>query len=153
MPKSAICRLLADLVRSYAGCAQLVSEHVYPAKISELVPEKTSALGFLLDNLLPSCQTAGDKDSPALVRTLIASLASCNDWPEAQNRLVDELKGALDRALAMPESNEKHNRLQSLTALLSTMIERYFLYIFDKARNLVKFSIAAQPPKFNRNSR
>lgn len=124
LPKSAICRLLAELVRSYAGCARLVSEHVYQAKISELVPEETSALAFLLDNLLPSCQTAGDKDSPALVRTLIASLASCNHSPEAQSCLVAEVKGALNRALAMPESNDKHNRLQSLTALLSTMIER-----------------------------
>jgi E3 ubiquitin-protein ligase HUWE1 len=124
LPKSAICRLLAELVRSYAGCARLVAEHIFPAKTSELVSEETSALAFLLDNLLPSCQTAGDKDSPALVRTLVASLASCNHAPEAQSCLVAEVKGALNRALTMPESNDKHNRLQSLTALLSTMIER-----------------------------
>ncbi|XP_032797159.2 LOW QUALITY PROTEIN: E3 ubiquitin-protein ligase HUWE1 [Daphnia magna] len=123
LPKSAICRLLAELVRSYAGCARLVAEHIFPAKTSELVSEETSALAFLLDNLLPSCQTAGDKDSPALVRTLVASLASCNHAPEAQSCLVAEVKGALNRALTMPESNDKHNRLQSLTALLSTMIE------------------------------
>ena len=123
LPKSAICRLLAELVRSYAGCARLVAEHTFPAKISELVPEETSALAFLLDNLLPSCQTAGDKECPALVRTLVASLASCNHAPEAQNALVAEVKGALGRALILPESNDKHNRLQSLTALLSTMIE------------------------------
>lgn len=102
-----------------------MAEHVFPAKTSELVTEETSALAFLLDNLLPSCQTAGDKDSPALVRTLVASLASCNHAPEAQSCLVAEVKGALNRALTMPESNDKHNRLQSLTALLSTMIERF----------------------------
>ena len=123
LPKSAICRLLAELVRSYAGCARLVTEHSFPAKISDLVKEETSALAFLLDYLLPSCQTAGDKESPALVRTLIASLASCNHAPEAQNALVAEVKGSLSRALVLPESNDKHNRLQSLTALLSTMIE------------------------------
>lgn len=117
LPKSAICRLLAELVRSYAGCARLVAEHIFPAKTSELVSEETSALAFLLDNLLPSCQTAGDKDSPALVRTLVASLASCNHAPEAQSCLVAEVKGALNRALTIPESNDKHNRLQSLTRL------------------------------------
>ena len=101
-----------------------MAEHVFPAKISELVPEETSALAFLLDNLLPSCQTSGDKDSPALVRTLVASLASSNHASEAQNCLVAEVKGSLNRTLAMPESSDKHNRLQSLTALLSTMIER-----------------------------
>ena len=101
-----------------------MAEHVFAAKTSELVPEETTALSFLLDNLLPTCQTAGDKDSPALVRTLVASLASCNHAPEAQNSLVAEVKGSLNRALTMPESNDKHNRLQSLTALLSTMIER-----------------------------
>lgn len=130
LPKSSICRLLAELVRSYAGCARLVAEHVFPVKTVSTgapteVSEETSALAFLLDYLLPTCQTAGDKDCPALVRTLVASLASCNHAPEAQSSLVAEVKGALNRALAMPESNDKHIRLQSLTALLSTMIERY----------------------------
>ena len=124
LPKSAICRLLAELVRSYAGCARLVAEHTFAAKMTELVPEETTALAFLLDNLLPSCQTSGDKDCPALVRTLVAALASCNHAPEAQNALVAEVKGSLGRAFLLPESNDKHSRLQSLTALLSTMIER-----------------------------
>ncbi len=133
LPKSSICRLLAELVRSYAGCARLVAEHVFPVKsVSTGTPnevaEETSALAFLLDHLLPTCQTAGDKDCPALVRTLVASLASCNHAPEAQSSLVAEVKGALNRALTMPESNDKHNRLQSLTALLSTMIERYTFF-------------------------
>ena len=133
LPKSAICRLLAELVRSYAGCARLVTEHTFPAKTSDLIAEETTALAYMLDHLLPSCQTSGDKDCPALVRTLIASIASCNHASEAQNALVAEVKGSLNRTLTMPESNDKHNRLQSLTALLSTMIERCdFFFIFSK---------------------
>lgn len=74
---------------------------------ANLVSEKTSALAFLLDNLLPLCQTAGDKDSHALVHTLVASLASCNHAPEAQNCPMAEVKVALSRAPTMPESNDK----------------------------------------------
>ena len=92
LPKSAICRLLTEWVRFYAGCARLVAEHVFPAKTSELVTEETSALAFLLDNLLPSCQTAGD--SLALVRTLVASLLpSCQDPPSAVQIFVKTLTG------------------------------------------------------------
>ena len=29
LPKSALLRLLAELVRSYAGCAQLITSHMY----------------------------------------------------------------------------------------------------------------------------
>ena len=72
---------------------------------------------------MPQCQTAGDKDCPALARVLIASLAACNYSPEAQTALVMEMKGALQRALVLPESEEKHARLQSLTGIISTVIE------------------------------
>ena len=43
--------------------------------------------------------------------------------PEAQTTLVSELKGALQRSLTLPESTEKHAKIQALTNLISTVIE------------------------------
>lgn len=80
-------------------------------------------LGFLLDHLLHPSGNAGDVDCPALSRVFIASIASCNHSPDAQLTLVSEVKSALQRALSLPESSDKHSRVQALTAIISTMIE------------------------------
>eukprot|EP00092_Neocalanus_flemingeri_P041280 GFUD01044951.1.p1 GENE.GFUD01044951.1~~GFUD01044951.1.p1 ORF type:complete len:4316 (+),score=1501.53 GFUD01044951.1:136-13083(+) len=120
LPKSAVCRLLAEMVKSYAGCARLITEHVYPAGISDVVKEDCSALAFILDELLTSTT---DKESATLVKMLVAALASCNHAPEAQTSLVTEVKNALTRALSLPECSMKHTKVQSLTGLISTMIE------------------------------
>ena len=37
--------------------------------------------------------------------------------------LVAELKSAIQRALVLPESSEKHSKVQALTSIISTMIE------------------------------
>ena len=73
--------------------------------------------------MLPPTQTIGDRDCPALSRVLFAALASATHTPEVQQSLVNEVKSALHRALILPESNEKHSRIQALTSLISTMIE------------------------------
>jgi len=39
LTKSAVLRLLAELSRSYAGCAVLICQHVYHAGQSELITE------------------------------------------------------------------------------------------------------------------
>ncbi|GBM42389.1 E3 ubiquitin-protein ligase HUWE1 [Araneus ventricosus] len=121
--KSGICRLLAELVRSYAQCARLIADYSFYADDSELITEDCTALAFILDNLLHNNQTAGDKETPALARVLIAAIASCNHSVEAQTALVNEVRLALLRALSLPESSEKHARIQALTGLISTMIE------------------------------
>ena len=82
-----------------------------------------TVLAYLLDNLLPPCQDSGDKDCPALARVVVTSLAACNHSPEAQMTLVAELKSAIQRALVLPESSEKHSKVQALTSIISTMIE------------------------------
>ena len=82
-----------------------------------------NALAFLLDWLLPSCQDSGDKDCSPLSRVLIATLAACNHSPEAQASLVQEIKAALQRALALAESAEKHAKIQALTSIVSSIIE------------------------------
>lgn len=80
-------------------------------------------LSFLLDRLLPSCQDIGDKDTPALCRVLIASVAACNHSPDAQMVLTVEIKSALQRAQALPESAEKHSRIQAIAGIIGTVIE------------------------------
>ncbi|XP_035221251.1 E3 ubiquitin-protein ligase HUWE1-like, partial [Stegodyphus dumicola] len=121
--KSGICRILAELVRSYSQCARMITDYSFPVGVSELVTEDCTALAFILDNLLHSSQTAGDKETPALARVLIAAIASCNHCSEVQTTLVNEVRFALLRALSLPESAEKHARIQALTGLISTMIE------------------------------
>ena len=84
-------------------------------------------LAYILDHLLPQCQAGGDKDCPALAQVLLASLAASNHSHEAQSILVAEVKAALARALALPESAEKHARIQSLTCELVFFVVEMFL--------------------------
>ncbi|XP_064606987.1 E3 ubiquitin-protein ligase HUWE1-like isoform X3 [Liolophura sinensis] len=123
LPKSSILRLLSEIVKSYSNCAKLITQHTYHSDQSELIAEDCNVLAYILDSLLPQCQTSGDRDCPALSRVLIASIASCNHSPEAQTTLVSEVKAALQRALAMPESIEKHSKLQAYFGIITVMIE------------------------------
>ncbi|KAL6090074.1 hypothetical protein STEG23_013086, partial [Scotinomys teguina] len=108
MPTSTILRLLAELVRSYVGIATLIANYSYTVGQSELIKEDCSVLAFVLDHLLPHTQNAEDKDTPALARLFLASLAAAGSGTDAQVALVNEVKAALGRALAMTESTEKH---------------------------------------------
>ncbi|XP_072344004.1 E3 ubiquitin-protein ligase HUWE1 isoform X9 [Scyliorhinus torazame] len=123
MPTSTILRLLAELVRSYIGIATLIAGYNYTAGQSELIKEDCSVLAFVLDHLLPQTQNVGDKDTPALARLFLASLAAATQSTEAQAALVNEVKAALSRALAMVESTEKHARLQAVMCIISTIME------------------------------
>ncbi|XP_059143196.1 E3 ubiquitin-protein ligase HUWE1-like isoform X5 [Physella acuta] len=123
IPKSAILRLLSEIIRSYGNCVQLITQYNYQPGQTELVSEGCSVLAFVLDSLLPCSQEVGDKDCPALSRVFIASIASCSHSPDAQMALVAEVKGALQRALVLPESSSKHQRIQALASIINTMIE------------------------------
>lgn len=123
MPTSTILRLLAELVRSYVGIATLIANYSYTVGQSELIKEDCSVLAFVLDHLLPHTQNAEDKDTPALARLFLASLAAAGSGTDAQVALVNEVKAALGRALAMAESTEKHARLQAVMCIISTIME------------------------------
>nr|XP_015209351.1 PREDICTED: E3 ubiquitin-protein ligase HUWE1 [Lepisosteus oculatus] len=123
MPTSTILRLLAELVRSYVGIATLIASYCYTAGQSELIKEDCSVLAFVLDHLLPHTQNSEDKDTPALARLFLASLAAAGTGTDAQVALVNEVKAALSRALAMAESTEKHARLQAVMCIISTIME------------------------------
>ncbi|XP_012277229.1 E3 ubiquitin-protein ligase HUWE1 isoform X2 [Orussus abietinus] len=124
LPKSAILKMLAEAVRSYGAVANLITECTYRAGQSEMITEDTTALTFLLDRLLPILpENASDRQCSSMARMLIAAIASCNHSPDAQATLVTEVKAALTRTLALPESAEKHAQLQLLIGLISTMID------------------------------
>ncbi|OBS83180.1 hypothetical protein A6R68_22836, partial [Neotoma lepida] len=123
MPTSTILRLLAELVRSYVGIATLIANYSYTVGQSELIKEDCSVLAFVLDHLLPHTQNSEDKDTPALARLFLASLAAAGSGTDAQVALVNEVKAALGRALAMTESTEKHARLQAVMCIISTIME------------------------------
>ena len=88
-----------------------------------LFNQDCSALAYILENLLPTCQDIGDRDCPAMARMLVASMAACTHSPDTQNLLVSELKIALQRTLSLPESSAKHVKLQCLASLVTTIVE------------------------------
>jgi E3 ubiquitin-protein ligase HUWE1 len=123
MTQSSLLRLLAELAKSYSVVAKIITDYSFHAGQSDLITDDCSALAFILDNLLPSSQTIGDKDCPALSRVLISALSSCNHCPEAQTTLVSEVKSSLMRSLMLIESSEKHTRIQALSNVMYNMIE------------------------------
>lgn len=123
MNHSIILRLLAELTRSYSVVPKIIADHVYTSSTNESISEDISALAFILDNILPATQTHSDREGPPLARVFLAALAACNHCVEAQIALVNEVKSSLNRAASMPESCEKHARLQSLAIMIGTMID------------------------------
>ncbi|XP_066247369.1 E3 ubiquitin-protein ligase HUWE1 isoform X2 [Euwallacea similis] len=126
LPKSVILKILADAVVSYGPIAKLVTEYTYSPSCpgcGEIIKENTSALAFIFDKILPETQNISDSDCSTMCRMLIAALASANHSPEAQLLLVSEVKAALSRALALPESSEKHSQIQHICSIISTMID------------------------------
>lgn len=123
LPKSVIIKILADAVVSYGPIAKLVTEYFYKAGSSEFIKEDTSALSFILDKILGETENVSDSDCSTMSRMLIASISAANHSPDAQLTLVSEVKMALARALALPESSEKHSQIQHICGIISTMID------------------------------
>ena len=76
-----------------------------------------------MDYLLPSDSSKTQTDNSLRARQLLTVIAACNHSPDAQNIFVNELKDSLGRALAMPESQQKHTQLQSLFQLVLGIID------------------------------
>lgn len=122
LSKSTILRVLAELIRSYANVAKLVSTKTL--SVSE--NQSCSALSYILDSLLPGTNTQQidyDKDIPSLCRLFLVAMAACNHCLESQMNLVNEVKMSLNKILVLPECDEKHMRLQALANIINTMIE------------------------------
>ena len=66
LTKAAVCRLLAELVKSYGSCAKIITDHVYdsatikfPSLADFMLREETTALAYLFDDLLISKNPGG----------------------------------------------------------------------------------------------
>lgn len=123
IPKYAICQLLAESVHSYSFPCKIIAEYTFFKQNTPWLQEDCSALAFLLDKMLSTSENTQEKDCSSAVRDLISAMAGCNHIPEAQAIVISEVKAALQRALSMRESPEKHSRIQGLAALICTMIE------------------------------
>lgn len=124
LAKHCILKILADAAVSYAGVAKLITDYIYKAKGDDVIPEDCTCLAFLFDKILPMVEGMSDRDCSVMCRNLISGIASCNHAPDAQATLVAEVKAALIRALMLPESTEKHSKLQHITGIILNMIEQ-----------------------------
>ena len=127
LSKAAILRLLSELVETYPFCAQVISESSRTVKVAGQPAKEMSVLSFVFDYLLPTPYSSSVKIPPMskLSKTFIQSLAISHPSPETIAILVTEFKQALSRALSLPESATKHNRVRALTGLLSQISESF----------------------------
>lgn len=127
MSKAAVLRLLSELVETYPFCAKLISESSRKVKVSGQPAREMTVLSFVFDYLLPSSYATSGKVPPIakLAKTLVQSLATAHPSPDTISLLVTEFKQALSRALTLPESTSKHNRVRALTGLLSQISENF----------------------------
>ncbi|CAH0561864.1 unnamed protein product [Brassicogethes aeneus] len=145
LPKSVILKILADAVVSFGPIAKLIAEYTFKANCADIIKEDTSALAFIFDKILPETDNISDADCSTMCRMLIAAIASSNHSPEAQLILVTEVKVALNRALLLPESSEKHSQVQHICSIISTMIENcppaHNRWTNNHVNNIVKIMI------------
>ena len=129
MSKAAILRLLSELVETYPFCAKLISESSRKVQVSGQPAKEMTVLSFIFDYLLPSSYTASGKVPPIakLAKTFIQSLAVTHPYSDSISLLVTEFKQALNRALSLPESASKHNRIRALTGLLNQISESFMV--------------------------
>lgn len=121
LSKAAILRLLSELVETYPACARLIAESTRKVKVHGKPVKDMTVLAFVFDHLLPASSNSSGKVPPIakLSKTFIQCLAVSHPSPEIISLLVTEFKHALMRALSLPESASKHNRIRALTGLLS----------------------------------
>lgn len=122
MSKAAILRLLSEIVETYPSCAKVISESSRKVKVRGMLPKDMTVLAFVFDHLLPTYAGSSSGKVPPITKlskTFIQCLAVSHPSPETISLLVTEFKHALTRALSLPESASKHNRIRALTGLLS----------------------------------
>nr|XP_026689880.1 E3 ubiquitin-protein ligase HUWE1-like [Ciona intestinalis] len=81
--KSAILRLLAELVKSYPSCAYLLANHQYKANMTPIVTQDCSCLSFILDNLLTPRTEEAVAPTPPIGATTSQAVPPTNTAAEA----------------------------------------------------------------------
>ena len=125
LSKAATLKLLAELLDSYPQCSQLVVESSRAIKINGQHPKEMSILAFIFDYLIPCTSHSNPRiqNLAKLAKSFIHCIAIANYNPNIITTLVVELKAAFLRALALPESQVKHNRIRALTNLLGIVTD------------------------------
>ncbi|XP_070138870.1 E3 ubiquitin-protein ligase HUWE1 isoform X1 [Drosophila bipectinata] len=130
LSRATLLKLLADATRAYQSLVpRVLLSHIYHPADSPLIsaPQQTF-LGVLLDRFLPITQRHHVPEVSTMSRVLICSLSDCYQQPGVQVQVSEELHAAVARALAQPDSTEKHTRLQVLMSLFPNLIESPMLY-------------------------
>ncbi|XP_020812175.1 E3 ubiquitin-protein ligase HUWE1 isoform X3 [Drosophila serrata] len=128
--RATLLKLLADATRAYQSLVpRVLLSHIYTPADSPLIsaPQQTF-LGVLLDRFLPLTQRHHVPEVSTMTRVLVCSLSDCYQQPGVQVQVAEELHAAVARALAQPDSSEKHTRLQVLMSLFPNLIESPMLY-------------------------
>ncbi|OTF71675.1 E3 ubiquitin-protein ligase HUWE1-like protein, partial [Euroglyphus maynei] len=118
-----ILSILAELTKSYHAVAKVICEHTFNFLYKETILDDCTALSFILDNLLSYAQHYGDKECATYSRALFTAIASVPFSPDIHQTLVIEIKNALNRAVLLPESFEKHAKIQALSPLITSIVE------------------------------
>ena len=89
------------------------------------IPQEVSILAFILDYLLPSSYTQGASATQVakLAKVFLQTLSSTGLPVDALNLFVAEFRAAFSRALLLPESLVKHQRVRALAGLLGQIVE------------------------------
>ncbi len=87
--------------------------------------QEVSILAFILDYLLPSSYTQGASATQVakLAKVFLQTLSSTGLPVDALNLFVAEFRAAFSRALLLPESLVKHQRVRALAGLLGQIVE------------------------------
>merc|ERR1719376_676706 len=140
--KSSILRIIAEIVKSYPVTASIVANHQYQADPNTtIIKQDSSCLSVLLDHLLvPKTNTkkeSGDKKSDKSDQKQVCDSDEnfdddfwddncpllCSDVTDVHLLVVNELKGAINRAVGFPESKKKHMKLRALLELTGVIIQ------------------------------
>jgi len=134
LSRATLLKLLADATRAYQSLVpRVLLAHVYQPADSPLIANGGSGgsqtfLAVLLDRFLPLTQRQHVPEVSTMARVLICSLSDCYQQAGVQQQVAEELHAAVARALAQPDSAEKHTRLQVLMSLFPNLIESPMLY-------------------------
>ncbi|XP_064399727.1 E3 ubiquitin-protein ligase HUWE1-like isoform X3 [Halichondria panicea] len=125
LSKAATLKLLAETLDSYPQCGPMIVSSSRAISINGQPPKEMTILAFIFDFLIPSSSNSNSRiqNLAKLAKSFVHCIATANYKPEVINILVVEFKAALSRALCLPESLTKHNRIRSLTGLLGLVTD------------------------------
>ncbi len=125
LSKAATLKLLAEILDSYPQCGPMIVSSSRAISINGQPPKEMTILAFIFDFLIPCSSNSNSRiqNLAKLAKSFVHCIATANYKPEVINILVVEFKAAFIRALSLPESLTKHNRIRSITGLLGLVTD------------------------------